>query len=49
MEDLESYLQSEIDNINDMFQEFETHDQQHERRAKDEEEKILTKVREAGM
>lgn len=45
MEDLDSYLQSEIDNINDMFQEFETHDQQHERRTKDEEEKILTKVR----
>ena len=44
MEDLDSYLQSEIDSINDMFQEFETQDQQHERRTKDEEQKIMTKV-----
>lgn len=49
MEDLDSYLQSEIDNINDMFQEFQTHDQQHERRTKDEEEKILTKVRQSSQ
>lgn len=48
MDDLDSYLQSEIDNINDMFQQFETHDQQHERRAKDEEQKIMTKVGRQG-
>ena len=44
MADLDSYLQSELDSINDMFQEFQTQDQQKERRTKDEEQKILTKV-----
>ena len=44
MADLDSYLQSELDSINDMFQEFQTQDQQKEKRTKDEEQKILTKV-----
>jgi hypothetical protein len=43
MADLDSYLQSELDSINDMFQEFQTQDQQHNKRTKDEEQKILTK------
>lgn len=42
--DLDSYLQSEMEDLNDMFQEFETQDQQKKRRARDEEEKIMTKV-----
>ena len=44
MMDLDSYLQSEIDDLNDMFQEFETQDEKHKKRSKDEEEKIMTKV-----
>ena len=44
MEDLDSFLQNEIESINDMFQEFQTQDQQLEQRQKDEEIKIMTKV-----
>ena len=43
--DLDSYLQSEMEDLNDMFQEFETSDQKKELRARDEEEKVMTKVR----
>ena len=42
--DLDSFLQSELDNINDMFEEFKTQDQEHEKRTRDEEKKIMTKV-----
>ena len=42
--DLDSYLASEMDDLNDMFQEFETQDKKKEMRDRDEEEKIRTKV-----
>ena len=42
--DLDSYLQSEMEDLNDMFNEFETEDQRKKRRARQEEEKIMTKV-----
>ncbi|CAI7990205.1 Reticulocyte-binding protein 2 homolog a [Geodia barretti] len=41
--DLDSYLQSEMEDLNDMFQEFETQDQRKKIRDRDEEEKIMTK------
>ena len=44
--DLDSYLQSEMEDLNDMFQEFETQDQRKKIRDRDEEEKIMTKVSE---
>ena len=34
MEDLDQYLQTELDSINDMFQEFQTQDQQSEQRTR---------------
>ena len=42
MEDLDSYLQSEIDSINDMFEEFQTHDKEQEERKKRESEELKT-------
>lgn len=42
MEDLDSYLQSEIDSINDMFEEFQTHDKELEERKKRETEELKT-------
>lgn len=36
MEDLDQYLQTELDSINDMFQEFQTQDKQSERRIQSE-------------
>lgn len=44
MEDLDSYLRSEIDSINDMFEEFQTQDERHEKRKKSEELKLQEKV-----
>ena len=38
--DLDQYLESELASINDMFQEFQTQDQQHEKRIRSEREEL---------
>ena len=51
MEDLDQYLQTELDSINDMFQEFQTQDKQSERRIQSESQdlKVMeSKAKEVG-